>query len=68
MPYIESVEELAEAIADMVGVYGGGPENGSDHAYDCKCRICFTDGMERRIRQAVENELRLMAHDRGTKD
>jgi hypothetical protein len=48
MPYIESLDELVEDIADMCGVYGCGPENG-DHPKDCPCRICFTAKMKDRI-------------------
>ena len=62
-PYIETVEELAEQVADWCGVYGGGPENGADHPADCKCRICFTGMVERRIRASVENDKRLEARD-----
>lgn len=46
---METPRELAEAIADLVGVYGGGPEEG-DHPSDCKCRMCFVSEMEERIR------------------
>ena len=55
MVELETVEELADAIADMVGVYGCGPEHG-DHEDDCNCRMCLVIDMTDRIRQAVENE------------
>ena len=81
MPYIETVEELAEAVADMIGIYNYGIKfvghtneesrqmhaEGCimvDHADDCGCRMCWTGGMEHRIRDAVANEQRLMAADR----
>lgn len=55
MPYIETPRELAEAIADLIGVYGGG----EDHPDDCKCRMCFVDMIEKRIWRSVENGARL---------
>ena len=54
MPYIESLDELVEALADMCGVYGAGPDG--DHPEDCKCRFCFTVGLKERIREAVKYE------------
>lgn len=55
MVEFETTTELAETIADMLGVYGTGPEFG-DHSEDCSCRTCFVLNMEDRIREAVENE------------
>ena len=57
MPYLETVDEFAEALADMIGIYGCGPEG--DHLSDCKCRICFVSEMTNRIRQSVANEQKL---------
>ena len=59
MPYVETPADLADAIADLVGIYGGGPLDGSDHPDECPCRICFTEMIERRIWNAVENGARL---------
>ena len=73
MPYIETVCELAEALADMIGVYNqhihfvGMTRQESreqtdwiaDHANDCGCRACWMAAMERRIRAAVANKERL---------
>jgi len=56
MPILETPNELAEQIADWCGVYGGGPENGSDHPEKCKCRMCFCGMVEHRIRESVKNE------------
>jgi len=56
MPNLETPDELAEQVADWCMVYGGGPENGSDHPENCKCRMCFTGMVARRIREAVRNE------------
>lgn len=55
MVEIETVDELADAIADMLGVYGAGPEYGS-HDDECDCRNCFVIRMEDRIRNAVKND------------
>lgn len=52
VPYGETLDELVEHIADWVGAYGGGPEDGSDHPTDCKCRICFTGMLRIRIDNA----------------
>ena len=69
MPYIETVEELAEALADMLGIYNQGlqlvgiadaknvEDPGTyDHADTCACRMCWTGKMETRIRAAVAHE------------
>jgi hypothetical protein len=56
MPYMETPEELAEAIADMCGVYGVPPYDREGHSADCNCRMCFYGRMENRIREAVKNE------------
>lgn len=55
MVKFEILSELVEEIANMLGIYGIGPEDG-DHPDDCKCRMCFVSTMEDRIRDAVENE------------
>ena len=63
MPYLETVEELAEALADACGIYNQGlvllepPEEG--HAESCQCRACWCGQLERRIRRAMGNEARL---------
>lgn len=54
MPYCETPEELAEALADQLGVYGPIPD--SDHPDGCGCRICFISGLADRIRSAVRSE------------
>ena len=55
MPNLETLPELAEAIADMAGVYGGRLDSG-DHPYGCRCRSCFVEDMTERIRKACANE------------
>lgn len=57
MPTIEVPEEFAEQIADWAGVYGGGPADGSDHPDDCKCRMCFTEMVTKRIYKSVTNAI-----------
>ncbi len=54
MPYLETLDELVEDLADKLGAYNSGPEN-DIHSEDCKCRICFVIGMKERILTAVEN-------------
>jgi len=64
---IETVTDLAEQIADWIGVYGGCKNlcaEDDNCTYDkfanpmC-CRIGFVGAMEERIREAVENEKKL---------
>lgn len=63
MPYLETPDELADAIADMVGIYGGCPRgfDGEPDAdcQECKCRIGFVAEMTDRIQRSVANERRL---------
>lgn len=67
---IETVTDLAEKIADMLGIYGGCKSNGDDGCeYDCNmidrlppkpcCRQGFVGLMEERIAAAVENDKKL---------
>ncbi len=58
MTELETVEELAESIADVASVYGCLPDDTgfSDHPDICNCRICFVESMKERIYQAVEND------------
>lgn len=55
MVEFETPSELAVSLADMLGIYRCGPENG-DHPEGCNCRICFVEIMEDRIRDSVEND------------
>lgn len=52
---LETVEELSEIIADMVGNYN--TNFSDDHDEDCNCRGCFVMKMQERIRQSARNEL-----------
>lgn len=63
---IETVEELAEQIADWLGIYGGCKNITSDDdncTYDKNkpfcCRIGFIGAISERMREAVENEKKL---------
>lgn len=61
---IETVENLAEQMADWIGIYGGCKGDGDEGCeYDkCKpfcCRQGFVGAMGERIREAVENEKKL---------
>lgn len=60
---IETVDDLADAVADMIGCYGCCPaaekgEDCNDSRFNC-CRIGFMMVFPDRIRAAVENEKKL---------
>lgn len=67
MPFIETVDELVESIADYAGRYGSNncgceyvDEDGDhlgDHKDDCNCRMCFVSEMRSRIMKAVAYDL-----------
>lgn len=65
---IETVDDLCEYLADLVGVYGGCKHaaNGKDECNEklitC-CRIGFVTEIKERIWKAVENEKLLSAMD-----
>jgi len=52
MPYIETPADIAEDMANQIGVYGAAEEHGDD----CSCRVCFVIELTARIRQSVEHE------------
>jgi hypothetical protein len=56
MPYIETPVELADYLADKIGIYGG-------HDDECTpqkpCRCCWVSEMAERIRRTVKNEASL---------
>lgn len=61
---IETVEELAEQIADWLGIYGGCKSDGDTGCtYDKNnpfcCRQGFVGAITERMREAVENEKKL---------
>lgn len=55
MVELETADELADAIADMLGLYCVGSEH-ENHSDECNCRNCFVINMADRIRNAVKNE------------
>jgi len=59
MPYLETPNELAEDMADKLGIYGA-------HAEDelRECRVCFVPRMAERIRIAAKNEIFLAESER----
>ncbi len=68
MPEIETVDDLAERLADMMMVYSSDRcaavdcecrEEWGNHQDECLCRMCFTSDIRRRIRESVENERKL---------
>ena len=67
MVELETVEDLAENIADMAGVYDTLDYIG-DHEDSCMCRVCFVIRITERIRQAVANEKLLYAAPRYKED
>jgi hypothetical protein len=61
---IETVSELAEQIADWIGIYGGCKSTGDEGCeWDEKkpfcCRQGFVSDIEDRIKAAVENDRKL---------
>jgi hypothetical protein len=55
MPHIETPDDLAEAIADMAGVYGA-CKGDATQPCDGRCRPHFIGDMAERIRAAAANE------------
>ena len=60
MPFIETVDELADTLADAIGVYGACSSNGETGCkYDDKgilcCRQGFVQEISERMRTAAEN-------------
>lgn len=61
---IETVEDLANQIADWIGVYGCCKDptgDGCEREDITCCRVGFMIRMEDRIRDAVENDKKLEA-------
>lgn len=54
MPYIETPSELADSIADLLGIYGSHKED--EDTDPCPCRVCFVSTMTERIQASVRNE------------
>ncbi len=56
MPYIETPNELADELADLVGVYGAHPDGAECVDLRKMCRMCFVDVVSNRIRASVKGE------------
>jgi len=59
MPYLETPDELADHLADLLGIYGA---HGDQCTEQKPCRVCWVPGMTERIRSSVLNEQRLVGH------
>jgi hypothetical protein len=66
---IGTTDDLADQVADWLGIYGGSKE--STGASNCVCtqdgffccRVAFMSQFPDRIRQAVENEIKINSLD-----
>ena len=60
MPIIETVDEIAEEMADKLGIYEASRKTMIDewgnHDDQCDCRMCFVSKFTERLRGAVRNE------------
>ena len=71
MPYIETSDDLADELANMLGIYEDprcvlvrSSDTGSSelvHHEECNCRQFWTHAMAERIRRAVEGDKRYAA-------
>ena len=57
MPYIETVDDIVEELADNIGVYGAHSDATCFPGH--LCRVCWTSQLHDRLVQALENEKRL---------
>ena len=53
MPYIETIDDIIEGLADALGIYGAHDESCSDIRM---CRCCWAPWMHDRLITALENE------------
>lgn len=53
MPYVETVEDIVEQLADWLGIYGAHDERCTEKRM---CRCCWTPYMHDRLVKALENE------------
>jgi len=53
MPFIETIADIVEEMADKIGIYGAHEYEGDN------CRVCFTVDLSRRVKEAVANEIKL---------
>jgi hypothetical protein len=58
MPMLETPDEMADALADLFGIYGVHGEGDGAGCDDIRraCRGCFVPRIAERMRNAVDNE------------
>ena len=56
MPYIETLDDIIEELADKLGVYGAHNDQCSDKH---RCRVCWTSDMRYRLQQGMINQEKL---------
>lgn len=60
MPNLETTDELADWLADKLGIYDDSrckfEDNDWHHVSECQCRVWWVPQMADRIRRAVANE------------
>jgi hypothetical protein len=57
MPYLENVDDLAESLADGMGIWGGCRDESPDGCHlETWCRTCWVIAMKQRIQNAVTQE------------
>ena len=62
MPLLETPSELADHLADLLGIYEDPNCTEEKHeAGECDCRVHWVIQMTKRIREATKNESRLSA-------
>jgi hypothetical protein len=67
MPYIETVNELVENLADMCDIYcyqckGLDDDDEAEHIEEMSCRHFFVGDIANRMREAVKREQALAAN------
>jgi len=61
---IETLEDIIEELANSVGVYGA---HDDERCAVSTCRVCWTSGIEQRIREAFDIEQKLSPLNRITR-
>ncbi len=56
MPFLETPDELADHLADLMGIYQDSRCDEGEHVDDCDCRVGWVPAMADRIRSAAANE------------
>lgn len=58
MPYIETLDDIVEEFADLLGVYNAHGKDCTEHR---PCRVCWAAAIHERLVQALRNENQLTA-------